>query len=125
VNTHRNDLRLKRRKIARQSEAFAESPTNARIAGGPKRAKAIVGSFSCEIPSVSDREGVDLLFEMKRSTSWPRDRRASATARPGKRWPRCPPQAITVFMNPPPWCRRQRAGPRAFASPNNELIALT
>src|SRR6266487_3746976 len=70
-----------------------------RIAGENGEGNPTVGNFSNRKVVRPESASASISFsETNRMTSWPRSRRTSATAMPGKRCPPVPPHAITAFI---------------------------
>src|SRR5881392_1293582 len=68
----------------------------------------MVGSFSKRNCDRVESARLSISFsETNKSTSCPRSRRTSATARPGKRCPPVPPHAMTAFIR---WLSYPRGG---------------
>src|SRR5882724_4603451 len=85
--------------------------TNPRMAGEKGDGRPMVGNFSNGISGCSFRASASTSFsETKSSTSCPRSRNVSATARPGKRCPPVPPHAMTAFMDSARFSRAGRRG---------------
>src|SRR5207237_4706609 len=86
--------------MERQSERLSPNRlTNPKITGENGEGNPTVGNFSNRKFTPSERASASISFsEIKSMTSWPRSRRTSATAMPGKRCPPVPPHAITAFI---------------------------
>src|SRR4051812_22054710 len=77
----------------------AKRPAKPNILGEKTDGNPMVGSFSNRNSSRPDMASASISFsETKSRTSCPRERRTSATASPGNKWPPVPPHAITVFI---------------------------